>query len=354
MFQTQPTMMAATVPGSVSSNMRAIVQERFGSADTLNLGVTNRPTIASDEVLIEVEAAGVDRGTWHLMTGRPYLIRVAGYGFLKPKTKVPGFDMAGRVVAVGADVTRFEVGDEVFGIAKGAFAEYAAAAESKIAHKPANVTFDQAAVSAVSGITALQAITEVGNMQAGQKVLVIGASGGVGTYAVQLAKELGGHVTAVAGTRNVEMVRSLGAERVIDYTQEDFVGEGDRYDWILDIGGRNSVHRLRQVLTQRGTLVIVGGEGGNRVTGGIGRQLFAMFLSLFVKQRMTTFISKEHFSYMEELAGFMESGAVTSAVGQRFGLSDVPEAIRMMEAGTASGKSVIVIGKSSDTSEGNA
>ena len=347
MFQAEETS-PSTISRSANQSMQAIVQEKFGSADTLNLGVIARPGIGADEVLVEIVAAGVDRGTWHVMTGQPYLIRVAGYGFLKPKAKVPGFDMAGRVVAVGADVTRFAIGDEVFGIANGAFAEYAAASESKVAQKPSNVTFEDAAVAAVSGITALQALTEVGKLRPGQDVLIIGASGGVGTYALQLAKAFGGRVTAVVGTRNVEMVRSLGANRVIDYRQEDFVATGDRFDLILDIGGRNSVSRLRSALAERGTLVIVGGEGGNKVTGGIGRQLGAMVLSLFVKQRMTTFISKEQASYMEQLAGYMESGVVESAIGQRFGLSEVPKAIRMMEAGETSGKSVVLIGESSE------
>ena len=338
----------STISRSANQSMQAIVQEKFGSADTLHLGVIARPGIESDEVLVEIVAAGVDRGTWHVMTGQPYLIRVAGYGFLKPKANVPGFDMAGRVVAIGADVTRFAVGDEVFGIANGAFAEYAAASESKVAQKPSNVTFEDAAVAAVSGITALQALTEVGTLRPGQDVLIIGASGGVGTYALQLAKAFGGRVTAVVGTRNVEMVRSLGADQVIDYRHEDFVTTGDRFDLILDIGGRNSVSRLRSALAERGTLVIVGGEGGNKVTGGIGRQLRAMVLSVFVKQRMTTFISKEQASYMEQLAGYMDSGVVESAIGQRFGLSEVPKAIRMMEAGETSGKSVVVIGESSE------
>lgn len=324
--------------------MRAIVQRRYGDADVLEFEVIDRPSIADDEVLIEVEAAGLDRGTHHLMTGLPYLIRIAGFGLTKPKQIVPGFDVAGRVAAVGSAVTRFAVGDEVFGMAKGSFAEYAAASERKLAHMPTNATFEQAGVAAVSGITALQALTDVGHLQPGQRVLVIGASGGVGTYAVQLAKALGGHVTAVAGTRNVDLVGSLGADRVIDYASEDFADGTSRYDLILDIGGRNSISRLRSVLADRGVLVIVGGEGGDPVTGGIGRQLRAMLLSPFIRQRLTTFISKEDSTYVARLAAHIESGEVVPAIGRRFVLEQVPEAMRLLEAGKSSAKSVIVVG----------
>ncbi len=332
---------ADTTP--VSQTMRAIVQHRYGSADVLELSTVARPAITKNEVLIEVHAAGVDRGTWHLMTGTPYLIRLAGFGFTKPNRLNPGFDVAGRVVAIGDDVTRFAPGDEVFGIAKSSYAEYAAASEDKLAHKPANITAEQAAVTAISGSTALQALTDVGDLQPGQRVLIIGASGGVGTYAVQLAKALGGRVSAVAGTRNLDMVRSIGADHVIDYTRDDFADGASRYDLILDIGGRSSISRLRSVLAPDGTLVIVGGEGGNRLTGGVGRQLRAMVLSLFIRQRLTTFINKEHYSFMERLAGHIESGAVVPAIGQRFELEGVPDAIRRLEAGESSGKSVIVV-----------
>lgn len=327
----------------VAQQMRAIVQDRYGSADVLERRRIERPAIGPSDVLVEVHAAGVDRGVWHVMTGMPYLIRLAGYGLTRPKTGVPGFDVAGRVVAVGADVTRFAPGDAVFGIARGAYAEYAAASEDKLAHKPANLTFEQAAVTAVSGITALQALTDVGHLQPGQRVLIIGASGGVGTYAVQLAKALGGVVTGVAGTRNQDLVRSLGADRVIDYTRDDFASGDDRYDLILDIGGRNSISRLRSVLTPEGTLVIVGGEGGNRWTGGVGRQLRAMLLSPFVGQRLTTFVSTEHHSFIERLTAHLEAGAVVPAVGRRFDLDDAGQAIRALEAGDTSGKSVIVV-----------
>jgi NADPH:quinone reductase-like Zn-dependent oxidoreductase len=325
--------------------MRAMVQRAYGSADTLEPVTVDRPTIAADEVLIEVQAAGLDRGTVHLMTGTPYLIRLAGFGLTKPKQPVIGLDVAGRVVAIGSAVTRFAPGDEVFGIARGSFAEYAAAEEAKLAHMPANATFEQAAVATVSGITALQALTDVGRLQAGQSVLVIGASGGVGTYAVQLAKALGAEVTGVASTAKLGLVRSLGADHVIDYTTEDLADGERRYDLIVDVGGRNSISRLRRALTRRGTLVIVGGEGGDRFTGGIGRQLRALLLSPLVSQRLTMFISKEAHSSIERLGAHIESGEVVPAIGQRFSLADTAEAIRQMEAGTMQGKSVIIVGE---------
>jgi NADPH:quinone reductase-like Zn-dependent oxidoreductase len=326
--------------------MRAIVQQSYGSAESLELGAVDRPTIGADEVLIEVRAAGIDRGTWHLMTGTPYLIRIAGFGLTKPKQPIPGLDVAGRVIAVGSAVTRFALGDEVFGIASGSFAEYTTAREDKLAHKPRNATFEQAAVAAVSGITALQALTDVGRLQPGQRVLIVGASGGVGTYAVQLAKALGAEVTGVASAAKLDLVRSLGADHVVDYTCDDFLATADRYDLVIDIGGRNQITRLRHVLTPSGTLVIVGGEDGDRFTGGIGRQLRAIVLSPFVKQRLTTFISKEHHSFMERFGEYIESGDVTPSIGQRFALDEVGAAIRQMEAGTLRGKSVVIVGTS--------
>ncbi len=331
------------IPESVRPQMRAITQDRYGSADVLTLGTVDRPTPESDEVLIEVEAAGVDRGTCHLMTGTPYLIRIAGYGLTKPKNQIPGLDVAGRVVAIGDEVTRFAVGDEVFGIANGSLAEYTTATEDKLAHKPANLTFEQAAVTAVSGITALQALTDVGRVEPGQHVLIVGASGGVGSFAVQLAKTLGAEVSAVVSTRNLDLVRSLGADHVVDYTQEDFTNTEHRFDLVLDIGGRNSVSRLRSVLASTGTLVIVGGEDGNRITGGVGRQLRAMMLSPFIGQQLTTFMSTEHFSFMERLADHITAGDVTPAIEGRFPLADAAPAIDQLATGQASGKTVIVV-----------
>lgn len=325
--------------------MQAIAQDTYGSADVLELRTIDRPEPSAHEVLIEVHAAGVDRGVWHLMTGLPYLIRLAGYGFAKPKQPVPGLDVSGRVVAIGEEVTRFAPGDEVFGIGSGSYAEYATAHQDSLAKKPANITFEQAAVASVSGITALEALTDVGNVQEGQKVLIIGASGGVGTYAVQLAKASKAVVTAVSGPSMIDTVRALGADHVIDYTTEDFAHGKTRYDLIVDIGGRNSIRRLRRVLAPKGTLVIVGGEGGNRITGGVGRQIRALMLSPFTRQNLTTFISTE--THVDRLAAYMESGAVVPSIGNRYELADVPAAMRDLDVGHSMGKSVIVVRPSS-------
>ena len=325
------------------SLMQAIVHDQYGSADVLRLETVQRPTVADDEVMIEVHGAGVDRGTEHLMTGRPYLVRLAGYGITRPKNRVPGLDVAGVVVEVGSAVTRFAKGDEVFGAANGSFAEFATASENSLAIKPSSLSFEQAAVVPVSGVTGLQALTDVGRVQPGQHVLVIGASGGVGTYAVQLANALGAEVTGVASTSKVDMVRALGADHVIDYTTTDFADGEHHYDLILDIGGRNSVRRLRRALTGDGTLVIVGGEDGNRVTGGIGRQLRAVALSPFVSQRLTIFIASVNRDLMDRLVEFIDNGQVTPVIGQRFDLADVPEAMRQLAAGKASGKTLITV-----------
>lgn len=340
---TETTTIRETAAPAQGEKMRAVVQDRYGSAGALATASVDIPTIAADEVLIEVVAAGVDRGVWHLVTGRPYLVRLAGYGVSKPKNPVPGLDVAGRVVAVGDEVWRFEVGDEVFGIARGSYAEYAAAREDKLAHKPAGLGFEEAAATAISGITALQALTDVGQVIAGQKVLVIGASGGVGSFAVQIAKALGAVVTGVASGAKADLVRSLGADCVIDYAAGDFLSGDNRYDLIIDIGGLNQVNRLRRALESDGTLVIVGGEGGGSVAGGIGRQLRAKLLSPFVSQRLTFFLSTEHYSHMEKLAGYLETGDVVPAVGHTYRLDGVATALSDLEAGRARGKSVIVV-----------
>ena len=326
-----------------SASMQAVTQPRYGDSSVLSLTAVDRPAIGRDEVLIEVRAAGLDRGTEHLMTGRPWLVRLAGFGLLRPKQPVLGLDVAGVVAAVGDEVTRFNVGDHVFGLASGSFAEFAAAKESKVALKPTNLSFAEAAVSTVSGIAALQALTDVGQLQAGQRVLVIGASGGVGTFAVQLASALGGHVDGVAGTNNLALVRSLGAGNVYDHRTTDISEIQNRYDLILDIGGRNPVHKLRRLLTPSGTLIIVGGENGNRVTGGIGRQLRAMALSPFVGQRLTTFISTEHHSFIDRLGEHLQAGSVKPVIGARFPLDRAVEALRRMENGETGGKTVIVV-----------
>ncbi len=328
--------------GGLPATMQALTQSRYGSADVLSPDRVDVPTPAADQVLIRVGAAAVDRGTCHLLTGTPYLIRLFS-GLRRPKQPIPGLDVAGTVVAVGDEVERFAVGDEVFGIASGSVAEYTVASEDKLTHRPDGVSVEAAAASTVSGITALQALTDVGGVEAGQRVLIIGASGGVGSFAVQLAKAYGAEVTGVASTRNLDLLRSLGADHVIDYTTDDVDDTDHRYDLILDIGGRNSVRRLRRALSATGTLVIVGGEGGDPITGGLGRQLRAMLLSPFVGQRLTTMLSTEHHSFVERLAEHLSSGAVTPAIGARHHLADAAAAIARLDAGLAQGKSVILI-----------
>jgi NADPH:quinone reductase-like Zn-dependent oxidoreductase len=323
--------------------MRAIVQDTYGSTDVLELRNIDRPEIADDEVLVRVHAAGVDRGVWHLMTGLPYPLRIAGYGLRAPKTPVPCTDMAGVVAAVGSNVARFQPGDEVFGIGKGAFAEYARALESKLAPKPANLAFEQAAVVAISGLTALQGLRDHGRVGPGQRVLIIGASGGVGTFAVQLAKAFGAEVTAVCSTTKVDMVRSLGADHVIDYTGADFADGEQRYDVILDIGGNASLSRLRRALAPKGTLVVVGGETGGRWLGGSDRQIRALLLSRFVGQKLTTFICSENHEDLIVLKELIESGKITPVSDRTYPLAEAPEAIRYLEQGHARGKVVITV-----------
>jgi NADPH:quinone reductase-like Zn-dependent oxidoreductase len=323
--------------------MKAIVQDTYGSADALELRDIDQPEIGDDEVLVRVYAAGVDRGVWHVMTGLPYPIRLAGYGLRAPKTPVAGADVAGAVEAVGNDVTRFQPGDEVFGIGKGSYAEYARAPEDKLAPKPANLTFEQAAAVAISGLPALQGLRDHGKVRPGQKVLIIGASGGVGTYAVQLAKAFGAEVTGVCSTTKVDMVRSIGADHVIDYTHDDFAEGKQRYDVILDIGGNASLSRLRRALTPKGTLVIAGGETDGRWLGGNDRQLRALLLSRFVGQKLTTFVSSENHEDMIVLKELIEAGKVTPVIDRTYPLSEAPEAIRYLEQGHARGKVVITV-----------
>lgn len=329
---------------STNTTMRAIVQDTYGSADVLHLARVARPQIAEDEVLVQVRAAGLDRGTWHMMAGRPYLLRVLGFGLRAPKNRVPGLDVAGTVVAIGSAVTRFSTGDEVFGISRGSFAEYAAVQQDKLARKPANLTFDQAAAVPISAGTALQALTDAGKVEAGQRVLIIGASGGVGSYAVQLAKAFEAEVTGVCSTSKLDFVRSLGADHVLDYTSQDFADDGNhRYDLILDVAGNASLSRLRRALTPTGTLVIVGGEEGGKWTGGFGRSLRAPLVSPFVRQRMTMLASKERASDQERLTTLIEAGKVTPSVDTTYPLDRVAEAMRHLEAGDVRGKLAITI-----------
>jgi len=322
------------------ATMRAVVQRAYGTADTLDIGEVARPVIGDREVLVEVRAAGMDRGTWHLMAGQPYALRLA-FGLRAPKNPVPGLDMAGVVIAVGAAVTRFKPGDEVFGIGKGSFAEFSAAREDKLALKPVGLTFEQAAAVPVSGLTALRAVCDVGQVEAGQRVLVIGASGGVGTYAVQIAKAVGAEVTGVCSTGKVDLVRAIGADHVLDYTRDDFADGKAMYDVIIDIGGNASLSRLRRALAPAGTLVIAGGEDGGSWFG-LDRQLRALLVSPFTRQRLKVLVSKEHFSGLERLSTLLEAGSVVPVVERTFPLEDVPAAMRHLVGGRARGKLVIV------------
>jgi NADPH:quinone reductase-like Zn-dependent oxidoreductase len=343
METTQAARHAGSVTAARQTAMQAIVQSRYGTVpdSVLRLEQITRPRIGANEVLVAVRAAGVDRGTWHVMAGQPYLMRILGFGFRGPKNRVPGLDVAGTVAAVGPEVTRFTVGDEVFGIARGSFAQYAAAREDTLVLKPAGLSFEQAAVVAVSGLTALQGLRDAGHIQAGQQVLVIGASGGVGTYAVQLAKVFGATVTGVCRTAKTGLVRSIGADHVIDYTQADFADGRRRYDLVLDIGGNTRLSRLRRVLAPRGTLVIAGGEGAKWT--GVGRQLRALAVSPLTRQRLTMFVSRHRQADLETLRQLTESGQVTPVIGETYPLAAAAQAIRHLRAGHAQGKLAITI-----------
>ncbi len=323
--------------------MKAILQDKYGSPDVLGLEDIDKPEVGDGDVLVVVLAASAHIGDWHFMTGLPYLFRIAGSGLRAPRTRVRGTDMAGRVEATGKDVTRFQAGDEVFGVCDGAFAEYATARSDRVAPKPANLTVEQAATVPTSGCTALQAVRNKGKVAPGQKVLIIGAAGGVGSFAVQIAKAFGAHVTGVCSTTKVDLVRSIGADDVIDYTRDDFAETGERYDVVLDIAGNRSVSHLRRALVRRGTLVIVGGEGGGRWFGGIDRQLRASMLSPFVSQKLGTFVAKANGEDLLVLKELIEAGKVTPVIDKAYPLSEVPEAIRHLQEGHARGKVVITM-----------
>jgi NADPH:quinone reductase-like Zn-dependent oxidoreductase len=326
-----------------TQTMTAMVQDEYGGPEVLRLEEIDRPEIGDDEVLLRVHATGVDRGAWHLMAGLPYPVRFAGYGVRAPKTRVRGREVAGVVEAVGAHVTAFHVGDEVFGIGEGGFAQYATGTPGKLAPKPANLTFVQAAAVPISALTALQAVRDGGQVKPGQKVLIIGASGGVGTFAVQIAKAFGADVTGVASTAKLDLVRSVGADHVIDYTRGDITDGGRRYDVILDIGGNRSLRQLRRALTPHGTLVIVGGETGGRWMGGYDRGFRALVLSRFVGQRLRMLTNSENAKDLIVLTGLIESGAVTPAVDRTYPLHETATAIRYMLDGHARGKLVVTI-----------
>jgi NADPH:quinone reductase-like Zn-dependent oxidoreductase len=321
--------------------MKAIVQDRYGPPDVLELREIDKPVAGDDQVLVRVHAASANPADWHYMRGVPYVMRPqAGLG--KPKNRVLGRDVAGRVEAVGKDVTRFHPGDEVFAnVEAGGFAEYASVSEDLLVLKPANLTFEQAAAVPLAALTALQGLREKGKVQAGQKVLIIGASGGVGTFAVQIAKVLGADVTGVCSTKNVELVRSLGADHVIDYTETDFTHSGQKYDLILQLAGTRSPSDCRRALTPKGTLVLSSGESDGRWIGPIDRMIKAVLMSPFVSQNLGTFLAKPNKEDLGFLKELIEAGKVTPVIDRTYSLSEVPEAIRYLEEGHARGKIVI-------------
>jgi NADPH:quinone reductase-like Zn-dependent oxidoreductase len=324
--------------------MKAIVQDRYGEADVLELRDVEEPPVGENDVLIRVRAAGVGPDVWHIMTGKPYIARPA-LGFRRPRTPVRGWDVAGTVEEVGSGVTEFAPGDEVMGSAeRGSFAETTAAPTDKLVRKPSRLSFEQAAAVPVSGVTAIQALRDEARVQPGQRVLVIGAGGGVGTFLVQIAKAFGAHVTGVASTSKLDLVRSTGADDVIDYTREDFTDGSRTWDVVVDTAGRRPLRELRRALTRKGALVIVGGDGGGRWTGGFFRgMLRGPLVSMFVGQRLGGINSKVTKQDLEAVAELIEEGKVTPVVGRIYPLQDAPEAVRVLETGHAEGKLVITV-----------
>ncbi len=336
--------------------MKAIVQEKYGSPDVLELREIDKPLVKEDEVLVRVHAASVHPDVWHVVRGLPYVLRLMGAGLLKPKISVPGTDVAGHVETVGKNVTHFQAADEVFGESVrglgwrngGAYAEYASVPEEQLAPKPANVTFEQAAAVPTSGLIALQGLREQGQVQSGQKVLINGAGGGVGTLAMQLAKAYGANVTGVDSTRKLDLVRSIGADQVIDYTQEDFTQSGQRYDLIVDIPGNHPFSECRRALTPKGTYVLIGhdhfGKLGHRFLGSLPRFLRLIVMSPFVSQLPDlSFSMPTKKDTMAVLKEFLEAGKITPIIDRTYPLSEVPEAIRYLEEGHTQGKVSITV-----------
>ncbi len=325
--------------------MKRIVYHKYGSPDVLELQEVDKPVVDDDSVLVRVRAASVNAGDWRLIRGRPYLVRLFT-GLLKPKRSAPGSDLAGYVEAVGRNVTQFKPGDEVIGNLgnlSGALAEYVRGRERNFVLKPAGITFEQAAAVPVAALTALQGLRDAGQIRSGQKVLINGAAGGVGTFAVQIAKAFGADVTGVCSTRNVDMVRSLGAERVIDYTKDDFTHSEQHYDLILDIAGNRPLSYCRRVLSRNGILVLVGGPDG-RFLGPVTRWLQGRVLSRLVSQKLVPFLSKSSKDDLVVLKDLIEAGKITPVIDRTYPLSKTAEAIRYLEEGHARGKVVITVG----------
>ena len=332
------------VASTTAETMHAIVQDAYGTApeDVLRLARVDRPAIGDGEVLVRVRAASVDRGTWHLMAGLPSAMRVAT-GFRRPKAQNPGRCLAGTIEAVGKGVAGFNAGDEVYGTTTASFAEHVVVEPGRLAAKPSNLSFEQAAAAPISGVTALQAVRDAAQVSAGQRVLIIGASGGVGTFAVQIAKALGAEVTGVCSTSKVELVRSLGADRVMDYTREDFAAGEPGFDVIIDTGGNSRLSHLRRAVAPRGRVVLVGGETDGRFLGGFGRQLRAPLASLFVGPKMKLFGAKENARDLIVLRELIDAGKVVPAVDRTFPLAECAAAIRYLQDGHARGKVALTV-----------
>ncbi|OGC80944.1 MAG: alcohol dehydrogenase [candidate division Zixibacteria bacterium RBG_16_43_9] len=319
--------------------MKAIVRTKYGSPDVLELREIGKPDPKEHQVLIKVHAASVNPLDWHILRGKPFLVRLMGFGLLKPKHQILGADIAGRVEAVGKNATQFRIGDEVFGSGMGGFAEYACFREDKLVLKPATMTFEQAAAVPVAGLTALQSLRDHGRIQPGQHVLINGASGGVGTFAVQIAKAFGAEVTGVCSTRNVEMVRSIGADHVIDYTKEDFWRSGKEYDLILDNAAYHSIRKPLRALNPTGTYVLIGGSIACLVQSSILKPLF----SKKEGRKITSVMAKVNAPDLAFLKELLETGKVVPVLDRRYSLSEVPQAIRYLEEGHARGKVVITV-----------
>jgi NADPH:quinone reductase-like Zn-dependent oxidoreductase len=323
--------------------MKAIVQERFGPADTLRLADIEMPVIGADDVLVRVHAAALNPYDWHVLRGDPYIARLTGIGLIKPKSRVAGIDAAGRVQAVGANVRGLQPGDGVLGLCPGACAEYVSAKADKVVPKPGRLSFEQAAAIPMAGATALRAIRDVGAVQAGQRVLVNGAAGGVGTYAVQIGATLGAEVTGVCSTGNAELVRSLGAAHVIDYTRQDFTDTRMPYDVILDNVGNQPLRRLRRALTPTGTLVLNAGGSPGQLLGAVGALAWAVVVNGFVRQRIRPVPTNQNRDDLLTLTSLIHDGKLTPVLGGTYPLTDTAEALRYVEQGHARGKVIITV-----------
>ncbi|MBV8707562.1 MAG: NAD(P)-dependent alcohol dehydrogenase [Acidobacteriaceae bacterium] len=322
--------------------MKAVVYDKYGSPDVLRFEEIQKPTAGDEEVLIKVRAASVNPLDWHFMRGEPYFVRIMA-GLRKPKITRLGADVAGQVEAIGRNVTRFKEGDEVFGSCRGAFAEYVCTSEQSLVTKPDNMTFEQAASVPVAAFTALQSLRDKGQIQPGQKVLINGAAGGVGTFAVQIAKSFGAEVTGVCSTRNVDMVRSLGADHVIDYNQHNFTKNGQRYDLILDLVGNHSLLECGRVLNPNGIHIAAGGKASRWMIGPLARSITAPVLSRLMSRKLVTILARSNIKDLTILRDLMEAGKVMPVIDRRYCLSEVPEAIRYLEEGHARGKVVITL-----------